>query len=850
MKRITIIVALLLVIASFPTITGNNVNASSNKIDETLMITHTPSVLTAGVVPELVDPSDPFTLYVSDQNGNPIDLTNSGVVEDENVWNSLFVDPHPDELPQYYWTRLDLHNDDATDVCNETLFPHIDSPIDIDFSRAHDGIYIFNGFCANDKGEFDIIVYTPDRKHYGMVTVVVESPNIDYAIWNTEDPALRIFHTPGDPDFVMTAADNRIYGLKPTVRTADGKLIKGIASEISSCNNYSEPRVTIATTTLANFFFNNVEEEVAHDPISNRNIKYISNMKDRYWINLGVDKDNDGKIEIRNKEIYDIAYFNVHYPNDGLWSDSGYKTFYNTTCTRWDDGTFQTGYLFEYDNTEVGWGMGCIYNSPYLGCYLLPDFDDNGILNHKDSLSLDNKGQTEYYIFANDVCGVTMLLGVNPYGDVDLAGGGPSHEEDPKYVERRYKPDGTFKLDMDAFVKHSVSSGSTTVSRITARINLIPEKPEVGLECNCRVVVTRIEDNRPVMGVRVQLSGAGVLEEEKTDENGIVNFTFTPTESSWVKIHVQGGTDLGTVSSEFRVGKDRTPPPLKLDDSIPTLTNENFISISGTTEAGGSVFVDGEEVEVSKNGRFSHKFELGEGTNTINVKAEDPSGNATRKSLTITLDSIEPYIKVDPIDDRYIEARMVNVNGRVDEDCTIRIDGVEELNPVMTSSTFSFSVPVTYGDNTIKVVATDPAGNTAFEEFQFVNFKRTTIIMKIGSIEFLVNGKRKELRFAPFIESETTMVPVRAISESFDATVDYDSKTRSIEITLGEIQVLLQIGVPHMVVSGEKKTLAVPPLIKNDSTFVPLRAISEAFNSDIDWAPESKEITIERLFIP
>jgi len=850
MKQVAITLVLFLMLGTIPAISIGDAVATTETVNETLLVTFSPSVLTAGVVSELVDPSSPFTLHVSDQDGNPVDLTNGGEVEDKNVWNSLFVDPHPKELPQYYWTRLDLHNNDGTDICNETLFPKINPPISIDFSRASEGIYVFNGFCANDKGEFDIIVYTPDRKQYGKVTIQVESPTIDYAIWNTEDPELRVFHTPGDPDFVMTAADNRLYGVTSTVSTADGRLIRGIAQTVETCNNYTDARLTISSTVLANFYFNKPSEELAMDPVSNKYIKYISSMGNRYWINLGIDWDRDKVIEPKNKEIYDIAGFNVHYNQNDLWSKSNYETFYNTTCTRWDDGTFTTGYLFEYESTEVGWGMGCIYNSPYLGCYLMPDFNNDGILNYKDSLKLDEKGQTEFYIFANDVCGITCFLGVNPYGNSDLAGGGPRHEEDPKDVRRRYKPDGTYKIDMDAFVEFALSSGTSTVKRIDARITMDPKKPEVGLETHCRVIVTRIDDNRPVVNARVQLSGAGILMTKNTDDNGIADFTFTPTEADWIRVAVQGGSENGTVSTEFRISKDKTPPPLSLDDSIPTLTNKKMIKIQGQTEPGATIFVDNLEISVAESGAFSMDFELGEGENTIRIKAVDSSANTTRKSLTVTLDTMAPFLNVDSVDDRYIEATEITVNGRVDENSTIEIVGIDGVKPVKTSSSFEFSVPIIFGDSEFEVVATDIAGNSTKKAYKLTNFKRTTIIMKIDSLEFLVNGEVKELRFAPFIEKGSTMVPVRAISEAFGALVSYDSNTRSIEISLGKIQILLQIGVSHMIVRGEKLNLAVAPLIRNSSTFVPLRAISEAFNGDVDWAPETKEITIERLFLP
>lgn len=121
MRKIALLLAIPLLFSGItltPVAQIDTVEAST-----TLLVTYSPSILTAGVVPELVDPSTPFTIFISDENGAPVDLTDGGTIEEENIWNSLFVDPHPEELPQYYWTRLDLHNDDGSQICNKTLFP-------------------------------------------------------------------------------------------------------------------------------------------------------------------------------------------------------------------------------------------------------------------------------------------------------------------------------------------------------------------------------------------------------------------------------------------------------------------------------------------------------------------------------------------------------------------------------------------------------------------------------------------------------------------------------------------------------------------------------------------------------
>jgi len=39
--------------------------------------------------------------------------------------------------------------------------------------------------------------------------------------------------------------------------------------------------------------------------------------------------------------------------------------------------------------------------------------------------------------------------------------------------------------------------------------------------------------------------------------------------------------------------------------------------------------------------------------------------------------------------------------------------------------------------------------------------------------------------------------------------------------------------------------LDAPPIIVNDRTLVPLRAIAEAFNAQVNWNPDTKQVTVK-----
>lgn len=92
-----------------------------------------------------------------------------------------------------------------------------------------------------------------------------------------------------------------------------------------------------------------------------------------------------------------------------------------------------------------------------------------------------------------------------------------------------------------------------------------------------------------------------------------------------------------------------------------------------------------------------------------------------------------------------------------------------------------------------------------------------------------------------------TVVPIRFISESFGAEVTWESDTKTIRIYLESkvIRITLQVGNKIARINDKIITLDAPPLIKEGRTFVPLRFISESFGAKVEWFSNEKKIVIE-----
>lgn len=82
---------------------------------------------------------------------------------------------------------------------------------------------------------------------------------------------------------------------------------------------------------------------------------------------------------------------------------------------------------------------------------------------------------------------------------------------------------------------------------------------------------------------------------------------------------------------------DVTPPPLSIESPEDGLTTETpTVTVSGLTEPGATVAIDGLYAVVDSSGHFSCAVALVDGVNVITVNASDSAGNWAEASVTVT----------------------------------------------------------------------------------------------------------------------------------------------------------------------------------------------------------------------
>jgi len=102
-------------------------------------------------------------------------------------------------------------------------------------------------------------------------------------------------------------------------------------------------------------------------------------------------------------------------------------------------------------------------------------------------------------------------------------------------------------------------------------------------------------------------------------------------------------------------------------------------------------------------------------------------------------------------------------------------------------------------------------------------------------ITIMLNGEPIYFDQEPVVVDGTTLVPLRAIFEKYNMTVDFSNETKTISAKGSNKNISLVLGSKTAHVNGQPMSLNIAPRIIGGRTMVPLRSISELLGVTVDW---------------
>lgn len=111
-------------------------------------------------------------------------------------------------------------------------------------------------------------------------------------------------------------------------------------------------------------------------------------------------------------------------------------------------------------------------------------------------------------------------------------------------------------------------------------------------------------------------------------------------------------------------------------------------------------------------------------------------------------------------------------------------------------------------------------------------------------ITVTLNGKLISFDVQPVNIDGRVLVPVRAIFEALGATVEWKQTTQIITGKKEDTTIIMQIDNNELSVNDNVSTLDVAPIVIDGRTLVPVRAIAESFGIDVLWYGDIKTVAI------
>lgn len=106
---------------------------------------------------------------------------------------------------------------------------------------------------------------------------------------------------------------------------------------------------------------------------------------------------------------------------------------------------------------------------------------------------------------------------------------------------------------------------------------------------------------------------------------------------------------------------------------------------------------------------------------------------------------------------------------------------------------------------------------------------------------------RKGRVLAALAKDGTIFVPLRSMFEQMGAAVSYDPDSKIATVSKPGAEIVVTVGKAEVVINGETRPLDVPPIVYNGVVMVPIRVISETMGAYVQWVPDRRLVVVRYI---
>ena len=324
---------------------------------------------------------------------------------------------------------------------------------------------------------------------------------------------------------------------------------------------------------------------------------------------------------------------------------------------------------------------------------------------------------------------------------------------------------------------------------------------------------------------------------------------------------------------------------INVDDQI---TLGQFVTVNAVYVDENGIKVDAPDVNYGFNGDAVRDIDVENGTfvtpadsavndSLIGTEIEVIAYNTANKQLvTKTLTVVKSYTdktlefgsEQGPIaKDNKVPVSVVNEDGKVqqvkgtieawvadqsNEDAKVSVD---TTNATVNSGKGSITV---YSDEetTADIVVIVKAGTEVYPATLHYTFgaedplANRTVVMTIDSTEYVVNNNVFTGDAAPYIDSNwRTMVPIRALMEAFDSEVIWNQDDETVTINFdGDTQIVMTVGETGYTIDGVDGDMDTVPVNTGSRVYVPIRFVAEGIGFHVTPLYNADGLTASVVF--
>lgn len=227
------------------------------------------------------------------------------------------------------------------------------------------------------------------------------------------------------------------------------------------------------------------------------------------------------------------------------------------------------------------------------------------------------------------------------------------------------------------------------------------------------------KDSNSVLRYSWSLAPPGLTIDQTT---GVINWLPISDGEFTVLVKVDSLDSNQSTTQSFKIivaKADNIKPVITLTSfEDGTVTNRDRQTIMGSISEPATLTINGQSIPLYDGNEFRHRIILSNGQNTFELSATDAANNTTTQIINITLDLIKPVITIDSYQSPVTTKQATQIiKGSVTGADKLTING--DIVVLEADNSFSHSIVLQSGSNSINVVATDVAGNQSTQTLSF-----------------------------------------------------------------------------------------------------------------------------------